>query len=410
MSVTPNDILEKRFERSFRGYDEDQVDAFLDAVKEELENKIEENNVLCNQIVGFEEETQDLKLKLTEKNNEAPDEEGKASEIVETAKQTADKYIAEAKQTAENIIVSANKKAEEAIEKASEKIKSLYAQAVSANKAEDGPAVDNSKAEAALGNAKLQAEELMVRVKQEAKALIAKAKTYAETIMQEAEEKANTFYQKKIDDVNAEIEQLKETYKKEAIEAAAVEAEDKAKEIIERAAEKAEQMKNVMNIQIANAQKRLEDIHSAVETYKAKLESFVQSQTGFLNDFTLDDGTDPGEGMNQEALAGLTSKMAQDAEEAGGLGIEQETIESQPESESSYDRYDHVLGKITGDIKSEDADDAAEQEDDGSIPVEKLVTMADDAPDESAAEPDQQELSFSESERKELEDLLDELL
>ena len=400
MSVTPNDILEKRFERTFRGYDEDQVDAFLDAVKEELENKIEENNVLCNQIVGLEEEVQDLKLKLSEKTSAEPDDNGKATEIVETAKQTADKYIAEAKQAAENIVVAANKKAEDAIDKASEKIKALYAQAVGAQKAE-GQSEDSTNTEAALNNAKLQAEELMLRTKDEAKALVSKAKAYAETIMQEAETKANTFYQQRIDGVNEKIEELKERYKTEAIEAAALEAEDKAKEIIEKASEKAEQMKNVMNIQIANAQKRLEDIHSAVEKYKSKLEEFVNSQTGFLNGFNVEGDTDPGEGLNHEAVAGLKAKMTKDAEETDGLGINQ-SEQGNAENADDKENYDHVLGKIEEDGAAE-ADEKSDDTEDSNMPVEKLVTMASDQLDEEG-------VSFSDAERKELEDLLDELL
>ncbi|HVT19852.1 MAG TPA: DivIVA domain-containing protein, partial [Mycobacteriales bacterium] len=49
MPLTPQDIQNKRFKTAGRmrlGYDEDEVDAFLDEVEEELRRLIAENNSL----------------------------------------------------------------------------------------------------------------------------------------------------------------------------------------------------------------------------------------------------------------------------------------------------------------------------------------------------------------------------
>ena len=43
MALTPMDIHNKEFTRSFRGYDEDEVDQFLDEIVEEFERLYKEN-------------------------------------------------------------------------------------------------------------------------------------------------------------------------------------------------------------------------------------------------------------------------------------------------------------------------------------------------------------------------------
>ena len=43
MPITPMDIHNKEFSRSFRGYNEDEVDQFLDEIVEEFERLYKEN-------------------------------------------------------------------------------------------------------------------------------------------------------------------------------------------------------------------------------------------------------------------------------------------------------------------------------------------------------------------------------
>ena len=55
MSLTPLDIHNKEFARSFRGYDEDQVNEFLDQVIKDYESLIRENKELHTQAAALEE-------------------------------------------------------------------------------------------------------------------------------------------------------------------------------------------------------------------------------------------------------------------------------------------------------------------------------------------------------------------
>lgn len=55
MSLTPLDIHNKEFSRSFRGYDEDDVNEFLDQVIKDYEALIRENKEMQAQVVSLEE-------------------------------------------------------------------------------------------------------------------------------------------------------------------------------------------------------------------------------------------------------------------------------------------------------------------------------------------------------------------
>ncbi len=49
MAITPNDILNKEFRKTLRGYDTDQVDDFLQAVSDTLVSLIEDNQRMKTQ-------------------------------------------------------------------------------------------------------------------------------------------------------------------------------------------------------------------------------------------------------------------------------------------------------------------------------------------------------------------------
>jgi len=465
LTITPNDILEKRFEHSFRGYDEDQVDEFLDAVKEELENRIEENSLLCGQIMSLEEEIQAFKLG-SEPSSESSDGGTEAQEIVRKAKETADKYVSDAKLTAEKIIIAANRKAEEAIDEASARIRDLHAKAVSQNGTGRNVGEFNNSLSGYLDDAKSQASGILGEAKLKAEQTMSEAKQYADNLIAEAEQKAKALYDEKISEVEREVAEIKEKYNEEGMKRAVEEAEEKARVIVAEAEEKAESVKNVMNIQIINSKQRLESIQKAVSSYKAKFEDFIKSQSKLFDDIAVEDEVDAGTGINPEAISNLKDQIVQDSEEAGGLdlGFEEkspvndevewsnvedkfeEAVEkpaaetakldqSEDEIESGMDnKYSEILAQITKLEKAKD--EVKEMSDDfefksvnpvvdmtekteDSVSVEQLITMA---AEKNKNEPETEETAsveeaeqddkpvISEEEKKDLKDLLDELL
>ncbi|MFT9487208.1 MAG: DivIVA domain-containing protein [Tepidibacillus sp.] len=63
--LTPEDIFEKEFKRSIRGYDVDEVNEFLDQVIQDYSRLIEENKAL-------KKENQQLKSNTTRQSYHAP--------------------------------------------------------------------------------------------------------------------------------------------------------------------------------------------------------------------------------------------------------------------------------------------------------------------------------------------------
>ncbi|MEX1308359.1 MAG: DivIVA domain-containing protein [Eubacteriales bacterium] len=235
MAITPNDILSKTFERSFRGYDEDQVDAFLDVLKEEIERINEENHLLMGQIMSLEEEMQTYRAD----GSEAPQKEASAPELddmgragIETAKATAARIISDAKESAETIVKAANKKAAEMMTR------------IEAERKREGIVVPDAEAEA------------------EASKSVTEAKDNANEIMELARRRAG-----------------------ELLTRAKADANEQAKGILAQARTKAASTETEMSEKLAGAKSQLESIQSAVKAYKTKLETFINGQSQAFQGF-----------------------------------------------------------------------------------------------------------------------------
>lgn len=107
MSLTPLDIHNKEFNRRLRGYDEDEVNEFLDQVIKDYEAVIRENKQLKEQLATNEdkidhfstiEETLSKTLILAQETGEEVKQNSKkeAQLIVKEAEKNADRIINEA--------------------------------------------------------------------------------------------------------------------------------------------------------------------------------------------------------------------------------------------------------------------------------------------------------------------------
>ncbi|GAB7387643.1 septum site-determining protein DivIVA [Bacillaceae bacterium] len=105
--LTPLDIHNKEFSRGFRGYDEDEVNEFLDQIIKDFEILLKERKEL-------EEETKKLNEKLKHFSNI----EENLSKSILIAQETAEELKANAKREAELIIKEAEKNADRIINEA----------------------------------------------------------------------------------------------------------------------------------------------------------------------------------------------------------------------------------------------------------------------------------------------------
>ncbi|MFS0672362.1 DivIVA domain-containing protein [Ornithinibacillus sp. 179-J 7C1 HS] len=107
MPLTPLDIHNKEFTRSFRGYDEDEVNEFLDQVikdyemvireKKEMKEKIEQMNEKLSHFTNIEETLNKSILIAQETAEELKGNASKESKlIIKEAEKNADRIINEA--------------------------------------------------------------------------------------------------------------------------------------------------------------------------------------------------------------------------------------------------------------------------------------------------------------------------
>lgn len=104
MPLTPLDIHNKEFGRRLRGYDEDEVNEFLDQIIKDYEAMIRDNKELQNQITG-----------LQERLGHFANIEETLSKTIIVAQEAADEVKNNAKKEAQLIVKEAEKNADRII-------------------------------------------------------------------------------------------------------------------------------------------------------------------------------------------------------------------------------------------------------------------------------------------------------
>lgn len=112
MNITPKDILEKEFPKKLNGYDQEQVDEFLDEIIKQFESLMEENE----NVIAKNEELKSEVARLKQKADKLENVEEKLMATVITAQRNATLYIEKAELQAQKIMDIANQNARTVIE------------------------------------------------------------------------------------------------------------------------------------------------------------------------------------------------------------------------------------------------------------------------------------------------------
>ncbi|MBE3101798.1 MAG: DivIVA domain-containing protein, partial [Firmicutes bacterium] len=107
MVLTPMEIHNKEFSKGFRGYNEDQVDQFLDKIVEEFEKLYKENIELKEKVAASGDQISQYKTI-----------ENTLKETLITAQRTADEVTATAQKKSELILEAADQQARRIVESA----------------------------------------------------------------------------------------------------------------------------------------------------------------------------------------------------------------------------------------------------------------------------------------------------
>ncbi len=115
MRITPLDIQQKQFPIKFRGFDVEEVYAFLEVVREEMEELLRENASMKEQVRRTENQVKEFR-----------DMESTMRETLITAQQMVEEYKHNARKEAELLIKDAEMKAEAIVKDAHEKVVKIH--------------------------------------------------------------------------------------------------------------------------------------------------------------------------------------------------------------------------------------------------------------------------------------------
>ena len=104
MRLTPLDIQQREFKKSFRGYDAEDVNEFLNKVHSEYEALYSENKAMKERILKLQEETKTyIEMERTLKSALVSAQKS-AQEMIKNAKKESELILKEAELNAEKII------------------------------------------------------------------------------------------------------------------------------------------------------------------------------------------------------------------------------------------------------------------------------------------------------------------
>ncbi len=115
MRITPLDIQQKQFPMKFRGFDVEEVYAFLEVVREEMEDLLRENASVKEQVHRAENQIKEYR-----------DMETTLRETLMTAQQMVEEYKTNARKEAELLIREAELKADTLMKEAQDKVVKIH--------------------------------------------------------------------------------------------------------------------------------------------------------------------------------------------------------------------------------------------------------------------------------------------
>jgi cell division initiation protein len=127
MRITPLEIRQKTFEKNFRGYEKDEVHAFLMTLSQEWERIVDENKELKFKYESTEREIQKLREVESSLYKTLKTAEDTGASVIEQARKTAELHLRESQLKSEQIMSEAKTKARDTIEESEMRAKQIIA-------------------------------------------------------------------------------------------------------------------------------------------------------------------------------------------------------------------------------------------------------------------------------------------
>jgi len=118
MNITPLEIRQKDFEKVFRGYDKDEVTAFLQSLSQFWEKVIDENKELKIKLEASQKEVEKLREVESSLFKTLKTAEDTGANMIDQANKTAELHLKETQLKSESLMVETRDKVKEMIENA----------------------------------------------------------------------------------------------------------------------------------------------------------------------------------------------------------------------------------------------------------------------------------------------------
>jgi len=128
MKITPLEIRQKDFEKTFRGYDKEEVDAFLQALSQEWERANDEIKDLRKRLEHSEQEASRLREVEHSLFKTLKTAEDTGASLVEQANKSAELHVREAQMNSEAILNESRSKARAIVEEAEMQSKRYFSE------------------------------------------------------------------------------------------------------------------------------------------------------------------------------------------------------------------------------------------------------------------------------------------
>ncbi|MBL7857877.1 MAG: DivIVA domain-containing protein [Cyclobacteriaceae bacterium] len=128
MKVTPLEIRQKTFEKNFRGYEKDEVNAFLLTLSQEWERMMDENKELRIKLEATEREVTKLREVESSLYKTLKTAEDTGANVIEQARQAAELHLKESHMKAEAMMNEAKMKARDTMDDSENRVKQMVAE------------------------------------------------------------------------------------------------------------------------------------------------------------------------------------------------------------------------------------------------------------------------------------------
>ena len=125
MRITPLEIRQKSFEKNFRGYDKDEVHAFLLTLSQEWERVLDESKEFRIKLDATEREVTKLREVESSLYKTLKTAEDTGANVIEQARTAADLHLRDSQMKAEAILNEAKTKAKDTLEEAEARAKEV---------------------------------------------------------------------------------------------------------------------------------------------------------------------------------------------------------------------------------------------------------------------------------------------